>query len=340
MNSYNSQDPKNSKDSKDPQNLKDSQNQNTEGSKNQHQHEDAEHQEHAVHESPIKTPKQLVTVIILSFLVPIIVILLLVNYVNFGGKGHNEENTEAVVNKRISPVAHLNYVDAAAPVVYKTGEQVYQGLCISCHASGAAGAPKFGDAAAWSARLGQGLEGLVNSVLNGKGAMAARAGSSPDDYSDYELTRAVVYLANAGGGKFSEPAAPAAAAASTVEVASAVDANASAVMPASAPVASAPASMVAATPAVPAPAAAVAAAPAIDGQKVYEQACIACHSAGVGGAPKFGDKAAWATRISTGMDALYASAIKGKGIMPAKGGHTGSDEEVKAAVDYMVKVAK
>ncbi len=84
--------------------------------------------------------------------------------------------------------------------------------------------------------------------------------------------------------------------------------------------------------------AAVAAAPAkggkADGKKVYDTTCMACHATGAAGAPKMGDKAAWAPRIKTGNDALYASALKGKAAMPPKGGNAGlSDAEVKAAVD-------
>jgi len=97
-----------------------------------------------------------------------------------------------------------------------------------------------------------------------------------------------------------------------------------------------------------APAAAVNTAPAAaataakpDGKKLYDTACMACHAAGVAGAPKFGDKAAWAPRIKTGQDALYAAALKGKGTMPAKGGNPATpDADVKAAVDYMVNAAK
>jgi cytochrome c5 len=86
---------------------------------------------------------------------------------------------------------------------------------------------------------------------------------------------------------------------------------------------------------------AAAAAPAADGKAVYEASCAACHGAGVAGAPKTGDKAAWATRIKTGNDALYASAIKGKNAMPAKGGNAAlGDAEVKAAVDYMLGQSK
>ena len=80
---------------------------------------------------------------------------------------------------------------------------------------------------------------------------------------------------------------------------------------------------------------------AADGRKIYDASCVACHGAGVAGAPKFGDKAAWAPRIKTGMDTLYATAIKGKGVMPPKGGNASlSDTDVKAAVDYMVAAAK
>ena len=80
---------------------------------------------------------------------------------------------------------------------------------------------------------------------------------------------------------------------------------------------------------------------AANGKAVYNKACVACHGNGVAGAPKFGDKASWAPRIKTGMPALYNSALKGKGAMPAKGGNPSLlDADVKAAVDYMVAAAK
>ncbi len=78
-----------------------------------------------------------------------------------------------------------------------------------------------------------------------------------------------------------------------------------------------------------------------DGKKIYDAACVACHAAGVAGAPKLGDKAAWAPRLKLGADALHASALKGKGTMPAKGGNASlPDADVKAAVDYMLATAK
>lgn len=84
---------------------------------------------------------------------------------------------------------------------------------------------------------------------------------------------------------------------------------------------------------------------AADGKSVFDKACVACHGAGVAGAPKMGDKAAWAPRIAQGNDMLYSHALKGyqgkKGFMPAKGGNAGlADAEVKAAVDHMVGQSK
>jgi cytochrome c5 len=76
------------------------------------------------------------------------------------------------------------------------------------------------------------------------------------------------------------------------------------------------------------------------GKKLYETACLACHAAGVAGAPKLGDKAAWAPRLAAGVDGLTASVIKGKGAMPPKGGSSASDAEIKASVQYMVDAVK
>ena len=116
-----------------------------------------------------------------------------------------------------------------------------------------------------------------------------------------------------------------------------VDPNAPVAAPApSAPAASSAVAAVSIPPAVAKSAAAGGA-----GKTVYDSVCAVCHNAGVAGAPKFGDKVAWAPRIKTGLDALHASALKGKGAMPAKGGNAAlSDADVKAAVDYMVAAAK
>ena len=158
------------------------------------------------HGNLIKNPKQLIIMVFASFFVPLIIILLLMVFVNNGKRGDSSASTEQL----IKPVGQLNFKDASGPRELQTGEQVYKAVCAACHATGAAGAPKFGDASAWSARLGKGYEGLMTSVLKGKGAMPARGGSNPADISDYELGRAVVYLANSAGGKLAEPSAPAA----------------------------------------------------------------------------------------------------------------------------------
>lgn len=82
------------------------------------------------------------------------------------------------------------------------------------------------------------------------------------------------------------------------------------------------------------------AAHAADGQAVYQQKCAACHAVGVAGAPKLGDKAAWAPRVARGKEALVQSVISGKGAMPPRAGMGASDAEAEAAVAYMIEQAK
>jgi len=278
------------------------------------------------HTGPIKTPKQLLMAVFFSFVIPVFGIIGLVYYVGLANKpAAGAANTEQAVAQRIKKVGSVEIREANR--VLKSGEEVYKAQCIGCHASGAAGAPKFGDVAAWAPRIKTGFEALWNSAVKGKGAMGAQSGG---DYEDVEIGRAVVYLTAAAGGNFAEPAAPAAGAtAATVDTA---------------PVAAAPsADVVAALAAASKPGAPAAAAPvAVAGAvpALYTQACAACHIAGVAGAPKFGDKAAWAPRISQGVDMLTASVIKGKGAMPPRGGSTGSDAEIKAVVQYMIDTAK
>ena len=280
---------------------------------------------HNEHESAIRTPKQLVAAVAGFFLVTVIGIILLVSFVTgtkLTGAGTESQSAEAVA-ARLRPVADEGFTlkDANAPKVLLSGEAVYTGNCLACHGSGAAGAPKFGDAAAWGPRIAQGYDVLVKHAIEGIRAMPARGGNP--DLDDVEVARAVVYMANQGGAKFKEPSVPALVVAA----------------PAAAPAEAAPAA--------PAAAAAPAAEPAkvaIDGQKVFNTTCTACHTPGVGGAPKFGDKAAWAPRVKQGSTVLYEHALKGfqgkAGIMPARGGSAASDEEVKAAVDYMTAAAK
>ena len=279
-----------------------------------------------VHTGPIKTPQQLLAAVFFSFVVPIFAIIGLVYYVTSANKPlAGSDNSERAVAQRIQKIGMVEIRDANR--VLKTGEEVFKAQCVTCHGAGLAGAPKFGDAAAWSPRISTGYDALLLSALKGKNAMGAQGGG---DYEDIEIGRAVVYMTAAAGGKFPEPVAPAAGSASA-SVAAAATAPAATATPAPAPAAT----VVAAA----APVVAAAAAPGV-GEALYKQVCMACHAAGVAGSPKFGDKTAWAPRIKTGMETLYASAIKGKGAMPPKGGSAAPDADIRAAVDYMVGAAK
>ena len=282
------------------------------------------------HEGPIKTPKQLVLAVLFAFVIPIAAIILLVINVTTDQRpaaGSDGLGADAVA-KRIQPVARVVVKDLSDPAALKSGEQVFTAQCGACHTAGVAGAPKLGDAEAWGPRIKTGYEALLTSALKGKGAMGAQGGG---DHSDLEIARAVVYMANKAGGGFPEPKAPAAGAAATTSAAPAM-----AAAPAAAP---APAAEPAPAAAPPAAAAQTVAAAAGAAPALYAT-CGACHAAGVAGAPKFGDKAAWAPRLALGVDGLTASVIKGKGAMPPRGGSAGTDAEIKAAVVYMVDAVK
>ena len=302
-------------------------------------------------QSFIRTPKQLIGVVAGFFLVIVIGIILLVSFVTndkLEGAGTNSLGPEAVA-QRLRPVAEEGFTlrDANAPKVLQAGNAVYTAVCAACHASGAAGAPKVGVAGDWGPRLAQGYDTLAKHAIEGIRAMPAKGGNP--DLDNVEVERAVVYMANQSGAKFKEPAVPAAGAAPAAGAESAAApaaANAATAAPVGAtPASAAPAAApVAATPAAAAPAAPAAAAPAVAnadaGKALYNSACIACHGAGIAGAPKVADTAAWAPRIKQGNAVLYEHAIKGfqgkAGMMPPKGGSSAPDADVKAAVDFMV----
>jgi cytochrome c5 len=274
------------------------------------------------HSSPIKTPKQLVIVVLLAFIVPIAVAVMISQLVTSGEHGAGEN--ENIVLSRIQPVGSVVIAEASAPKGTQSGEQVYGTVCKTCHEAGLAGAPKFGDKAAWAKVIAEGDKVAFTHAIGGFKAMPAKGGNS--DLTDDEVKRAVAFMANKAGANWTAPAVTATAAA-----------------PAAAPVATAAAATPASAAAAPAaaPSAASAAVGPADGKKTYEATCIVCHGAGIAGAPKFGDKAAWAPRIKTGTDALMNAALHGKGAMPPKGGNTTlSDADVKAAVTYMVAAVK
>jgi len=215
------------------------------------------------HSSPIKTPRQLITVIALSFIVPIVVIIMLAQLVTSGKRLDAETLAPDAVAGRILPVATVQFgATGGGAAAAKTGEEVYKTVCAACHTTGAAGAPKLGDKAAWAPHIKEGLAALAKNAINGIRAMPARGGNP--NLSDAEVTRAVVYLANASGASFKEPAAPAQASAAAAPAAAA---------PAAAP---APAQTAQAAPA-PAPAAAPAA--GASGEALLQKSgCVACHA--------------------------------------------------------------
>lgn len=159
------------------------------------------------HTGPIKNPKQLLVAVFFSFVIPVFVIIGLVIFVTSGNKpAAGAVNAEKAVAERIQKVGAVEIRDANRPL--RTGEEVFKAQCSLCHATGAAGSPKFQDASAWAPRIKTGFDSLLNSALHGKGAMGAQGGG---DFSDLEVARGVVYMANAGGASFPEPKAPEAA---------------------------------------------------------------------------------------------------------------------------------
>lgn len=267
----------------------------------------AHNEQHTEETSFIKTPKQLITVVVLAFVVPITLIVMLASLVMSKSRfdGNHPAMADEAVAQRIKPVGDVILASAAgsaAAAGAKSGEEVYKTVCAACHGTGALNAPKTGDKAAWGKLIAQGLDTLSKHAIAGIRQMPARGGNP--DLSDIEVARAIVFMANQSGASFKEPAA-------------------------------------AAAPAEKSPAGAPAQQAAVDGKGVYDKVCMACHASGVAGAPKTGDKAAWAPRIKQGMDALYAAVVKGKGAMPPKGGGADlSDAQIKAAVDYLVGQAK
>lgn len=221
------------------------------------------------HRSAIKSPKQLIVVVVLAFLVPITLIVLISQLVISGHREAESPAAESRVLERIRPVGQVVLAQGA------TGQSA-TGTAPQAAASGSPGG--------------------VPSASSG--VATASAGASP----------------------------PTASATSTP----APGAPATATPPPSAP-------------AQPATAATAAAKP--DGKAVFEQTCHVCHGPGIAGAPKFGDKAAWAPRLAEGIATLHQHAIHGfqgkSGLMPPKGGNAAlTDGQVEAAVDYMAAAAK
>ena len=159
---------------------------------------------HDQHSSFIKTPQQLVVVILLSFIVPIVSIILLVQLVTARVHVDPGQYTPEAVTARIAPVGRVEIGTGNAPAPQAKagaagqkagpadGKSVYDKVCTACHAAGVAGAPKLGDKAAWAPRVKTGLPTLMQSVLKGKGAMPPKGGNP--SLSDAEIRAAVDFM--------------------------------------------------------------------------------------------------------------------------------------------------
>ena len=240
---------------------------------------------------------------VLGFLVVLAFVFYFVAQTVVSGKGDDAgDNTQAAqtADENIKPVGSVVVAGestagavAAGP---RAGADVYSGFCMACHGTGAAGAPKVGDKAAWEPRFAQGMDTLLNHAVNGIRAMPPKG--TCGDCSDDELKGAIAHMLNETGFKVAVAAAA----------------------PAAAP---------------------AAAADAGKGKQVYDTTCMACHATGAAGAPKVGDKAAWAPRIAQGLDTLHTHAVTGIRAMPPRGTCAAcSDDDLKAAVDYMVGESK
>ena len=266
---------------------------------------------------------------------------------NIAGDAHQiAMNNPTAVAARIAPMGDVRMGDpgeivAAEPsakmepaAVAAAGavdaEKIYNTVCMACHASGVAGAPKKGDDAAWAPRIALGEDALVMSVINGKGAMPPKAGNP--NLSEEEIRAAVKHLigtadAPAAAASAAEPAkeAPAAQTGAAPAAEQKTDSAAAADTVAAAPTSTA---------------GAVATTSGKPGDEVYNTGCVACHATGAANAPKLNDKAAWEPRAATGLAALVNSVVKGKGAMPARGGLSNlSDADAENAVRYMLKEA-
>ncbi|UTG71088.1 c-type cytochrome [Neisseria subflava] len=256
-----------------------------------------------------------------GIVIVIAVIYFLIKLAGSGSFGDVAETTEAATQTRIQPVGQLKLGDGI-PVGERQGDQIFNKICIQCHAADSIvpKAPKFENKGDWAPRIAQGFDTLFQHALNGFNAMPAKGGAA--DLTDQELKRVITYMANKAGGTFPDPdaAAPADAAASAPAAEGAA--------PAEAPKADAAKADD--------KGAAAPAAGGADGKKVYEANCQACHGGAVPGVPHVGKKEDWAPRIKQGKDTLHKHALEGFNAMPAKGGNGSlSDDEVKAAVDYM-----
>jgi cytochrome c5 len=288
------------------------------------------------HTSFIKTPKQLAIVMVLAFAVPITLIVLLSQLVTGIMPAGSDEADDRVL-ERIRPVGSFAFAETT-DAGNKTGEQVYQSVCKTCHDGGLAGAPKFGDKAAWAPHIKEGFNALVKNAVNGiqEGSKVMPPKGGNPDLTDSEVARAVAFMGNAAGASFKEP--PVSAPATLASASSAT------------PIASATAAPMT-TAQAPAPAAAAPAAGAPLDLKsaqalMQKDGCAACHSVDkkiVG--PSYQDVAA---KYRGDKDALAKLVQKvkagGSGVwgdvpMPPNA-QIASDADIKALVSWILTLKK
>ena len=162
--------------------------------------------EHDQHSSFIKTPQQLIVVILLAFIVPIVVIVMLVQLATSVPSADPGALDPQKVAARIQPVGRLEFGAPQAAAGSRTGEAIVKAVCATCHQAGVANAPKLGDRNAWAPHIKEGLNAMIATAIKGKGAMPPKGGDA--SLTDTEVARAVVHMANQAGAKFKEPAAP------------------------------------------------------------------------------------------------------------------------------------
>lgn len=250
------------------------------------------------------------TTLVGGIVILLAVLFFLVKLANSNYFSNVEETTTSATETRIMPAGSLAMGDGT-PIGERTGEQIFNKVCIQCHAAdgNVPNAPRITNNGEWAPRIAKGFETLFNNALNGFNAMPAKGGQA--DLTDDELKRVIAYMTNQSGGNFESPAVGAAA-----SEAAASGETAAAASPAT----------------------------SIDGKSIFDTTCVACHGAtsAIPNAPRITKNDEWAPRIKKGKDALFKSAIEGYtgpsgSLMPAKGGNTNlSDDEVKAAVTYMV----
>ncbi|MFK7893375.1 MAG: cytochrome c5 family protein [Granulosicoccus sp.] len=279
-----------------------------------------------------------------------VVIAIAARFLSHPVSEHEDAMMRNALVERIKPVASVrtsaddlpvadNAVAAAPDDALASGEDLVNGACASCHIAGVAGAPLLGDDQAWAERREAGLDALVASVINGKGAMPARGGSS---YSDEQIRIAVEHIAmfDTDESVMAEPADSAAEDVAAEDAAggdaaaedvSATDGETTVVdtsteQTSDASVGTATALVVGAIPVG-----------LTDNVKAQvDGVCSGCHLAGIANAPKHGDTAAWQERADKGLDALTQSVINGLNVMPARGGSTLTDEEIPIAIQYLM----